>query len=80
MTGLLAGGVLAAGSALGPAAAADPTDDDPMPPEYPSVQKPTDKETGTPDPAPPDWPLVAKSEIDAVGDPVSPSWPAPAKP
>jgi hypothetical protein len=56
---------------------AEAADDDPTPPEFPAVQKPTDKGGGQPDPTPTEWPSVADSGIDAVGDPVPPDWPAP---
>ena len=73
LAAVLTAGVLAAGPAL----AAD--GDDPMPPDFPTVPKPTDRAGGQPDPSPAQWPRVARSEIDAAGDPLPPNWPAPLK-
>ncbi|HEY0470770.1 MAG TPA: hypothetical protein VGD34_03875 [Kribbella sp.] len=75
--GVLAAAVLVAGMICpAPARAAG---DDPTPPEFPSVEKPTDKSGGQPDPDPARWPTVASSVVDAAGDPLPPAWPAPVK-
>jgi hypothetical protein len=75
--GVLAVAVLVAG-VLYPSLA-QAADDDPAPPDFPSVEKPTDKSGGQPDPAPAQWPTVARSEIDAAGDPLPSAWPVPVR-
>jgi hypothetical protein len=77
VAGGLGAAVLVAAVLYAPLAQA--ADDDPAPPDFPSVQKPTDKSGGQPDPGPTEWPRVAQSGIDGVGDPLPISWPAPLK-
>jgi hypothetical protein len=73
-----AAGVLATLALVSPVLTAA-AEDDPMPPSWPVVEKPTDGGSGRSDPEPPDFPAVIQPDPGSAEDPVPPAWPAPAR-
>ena len=74
----IAAGALAAVALVSPVLTAA-AEDDPMPPSWPVVEKPTDAGSDQSDPEPPDFPPVIQPDPGSAEDPGPPTWPAPAQ-